>query len=84
MIVAQSAVTALLAFALVPLGVLPLSALAPLALAGAFGARELARMHRRGYSHATKSAAMGGISAVFMVYTAAILAAIALAAAGLP
>ena len=80
----QAAVTLLLALALVPLGVLPMSALLPLALAGLFGARELARLHRRGCSHATKAAAMGGVSAVFMAYTGAILAAIAMAAAGLP
>ena len=84
LIYAQSAATLLLALALVPLAVLPQSALVPLALAGLFGARELTRMHRRGYSHATKAAAMGGISAVFMVYTGAILAAIAMGAAGLP
>jgi len=81
---AQAAVTLLLALALVPLGVLPVSALLPLALAGLFGAREFARLHRRGCSHATKAANMGGISAVFVVYTGAILAAIAMGAAGLP
>ena len=84
MIYAQSVVALLLAGALVPLAVLPQSALAPLALAGIFGGRTLARMHRRGYSHVTKAAAMGGISAVFAVYTAAILVAIGMAAAGLP
>jgi 1,4-dihydroxy-2-naphthoate polyprenyltransferase len=84
MIRAQAVLTLALAVALVPLGVLPLSALAPLALAGIFGARTLAAMHARGYSHATKAAAMGGISAIFLVYTAAILAGIAMAAAGWP
>ena len=84
LIFAQSALTLLLAVALVPLSVLPQSGLAPLALAGLFGGRELARMHRRGFSHATKAAAMGGISAVFAVYTMAILAAIGMGAAGLP
>ena len=82
MIRAQAALTLVLAVALVPLAVLPLSALAPLALAGFFGARTLAGMHARGYSHATKAAAMGGISAIFLAYTGAILAGIAMAAAG--
>ena len=84
MICAQAVLTLLLAFALVPLQVLPASALAPLALAGLFGWRELSRMHRRGYSHATKAPSMGGISGVFLVYTLAILIAIGLGALGLP
>ena len=41
-------------------------------------------MQRRGYSHATKAAAMGGISAVFLAGTVALLVAIAFKAAGLP
>jgi uncharacterized membrane protein YecN with MAPEG domain len=41
-------------------------------------------MHHRGYSHATKAAKMGGISAVFVVYTLAVLAAIGMGASGLP
>jgi 1,4-dihydroxy-2-naphthoate octaprenyltransferase len=84
MIYLQALVTLLLAFALVPLHVLPASALAPLALAGLFSWREFARMHRRGFSHAMKSASMGGISAVFLVYTLAILVAIGMGAWGLP
>ena len=80
----QAVLTLVLACALVPLGVLPVSALVPIALAGAFAWREFARMHGRGFSHATKAACMGGISAVFMVYTLAILVAIGMAAAGLP
>ena len=72
------------AVALVPLGVLPVSALAPLGLAALFGARTLAAMQRRGYSHATKAAAMGGISTVFLAGTVALLVAIAFKAAGLP
>lgn len=84
LIYGQCAATLVLACALVPLAVLPRSALVPLALAGFFGWRELARMHRRGFSHASKAAIMGGISAVFIVYTVAILAAIGMGAAGLP
>jgi 1,4-dihydroxy-2-naphthoate octaprenyltransferase len=84
MIRVQAALTLVAAVALVPLGVLPVSALAPLALAALLGARTLAAMHRRGYSHPAKAAAMGGISVVFLVYTLALLAAIAFKAAGLP
>ncbi len=84
MIRAQAALTLVAAVALVPLGVLPVSALAPLALAALFGARTLAAMQRRGYSHPAKAAAMGGISVVFLVYTLALLVAIAFKAAGLP
>ena len=84
MIRLQLAATLLLAAALVPLAVLPRSALVPLALAGLFGGREVARMHRRGFSHATKAANMGGISAAFAVYTLAILLSVGMAAAGWP
>ncbi len=84
MIHLQAAVTLLLAYALVPLRVLPMSALAPLTLAGLFGWRELARMHRRGFSNLMKAPSMGGISAVFVVYTLAILIAIGMGAVGLP
>ena len=80
----QAAVTLLLGYALVPLRVLPVSALLPMTLAGLFGWRELARMHRRGFSHRTKAPSMGGISAVFVVYTLAILVAIGMGASGLP
>ncbi len=80
LILAQAALTLAVAVALIPLGVLPASGLVPLALAALFGARTLAAMHRRGYSHAGKAAAMGGVSAVFLAYTLALLLAIALAA----
>lgn len=83
-ILLQAALTLVLALALVPLGALPRAALVPIAVAGAFGARTLARMHRRGYSAATKAAAMGGISAVFVAYTLALLAGIAMRAWGWP
>ncbi len=84
MIRLQAIATLLFAFALVPLHVLPASALAPLALAGLFGWREFVRMDRRGFSNATKAASMGGISAVFLVYTLAILVAIGMGALELP
>jgi len=81
-ILIQCALTLVLALALIPLGVLPRAALLPLALAGAFGARTLAQMHRNGYSAENKAAAMGGISAIFVVYTLALLACIAMRAWG--
>jgi 1,4-dihydroxy-2-naphthoate octaprenyltransferase len=84
MIRAQGAATLLAALALVPLGLLPHSALAPLALAGVFGWRQFAALERGGYSHATKAAAMGAISAAFVVFTLAMLAGIGMGAAGLP
>jgi 1,4-dihydroxy-2-naphthoate octaprenyltransferase len=84
MIHAQLVLTLVLACALVPLDVVPASALAPLAVVAVFAWRELARMHRRGFSHATKSACMGGISAVFVLYTVAILLGIGMGALGLP
>jgi 1,4-dihydroxy-2-naphthoate octaprenyltransferase len=80
MIHLQAVAALLLAVALVPLGVLAASALLPIAFAAFFGWRTFSAMHRRGYSHATKSAAMGGISAVFVVYTLAVLAGIGLGA----
>jgi 1,4-dihydroxy-2-naphthoate octaprenyltransferase len=83
-IVVQCAATLALALALIPLRVVPIAAVVPLAIAGAFGARTLAAMHRRGYSHATKGAAMGGISAIFVAYTLAALAGIAMRARGWP
>jgi 1,4-dihydroxy-2-naphthoate octaprenyltransferase len=69
---------------LVPLGVLPASALLPIAVAATLGWREFNAMHRRGYSHATKAASMGSISLVFVAYTLAMLVGIALGAFGLP
>ena len=83
LILLQAALALGLALALVPQGALPRSALVPLTVAGLFGAKTLATMHRRGYSHADKAAAMGGISAVFGVYTLALLVAIALGGLGL-
>lgn len=80
MIHLQALAALLLAVALVPLGVLAASALLPIAFAAFFGWRTFAALHHRGYSHATKSAAMGGISAVFVVYTLAVLAGIGLGA----
>ena len=62
-----------LALLLPGLGLLPPATLAPLAAAALLTAAEYRRMHRRGYSHQTKGASMGGISKVFVLYTAAML-----------
>lgn len=67
-----------LAFALIPLGVLNAWGAAPLALAGAAAVKVSRGMHARGYTHATKGASMGGISGIFVLYTVAVLAALAL------
>jgi 1,4-dihydroxy-2-naphthoate octaprenyltransferase len=82
MIHLQAVATLLFAFALVPPACCP---------QGARGAgwpdssvARFARLHRRGFSHVTKAAAMGGVSAVFLVYTLAILVAIGMGAMGLP
>ena len=83
-ILLQAALTLAAALVLIPLGVLPASAAAPLGVAALFGARTLARMHRTGYSAANKAAAMGGISAIFVVYTLAVLSGIAFRAWGWP
>jgi len=80
----QGALTMALAFALVPLAVLPASALVPLAAAALFAWRQFTAMRKRGFSHATKAAAMGTISAVFAVYTLAILIGIGMGALGMP
>lgn len=72
------AVTWLLAFALVPLGVLTAWGAIPLALAGAAAVKISRGMHARGYSHATKGPSMGGISGIFVLYTVAVLASLGL------
>jgi 1,4-dihydroxy-2-naphthoate octaprenyltransferase len=79
----QGLLTMALAFALVPLGVLPAAALVPLGAAALFAWRQFVAMRRRGFSHTTKSATMGSISAVFAVYTLAILAGIDMRALGM-
>jgi 1,4-dihydroxy-2-naphthoate octaprenyltransferase len=76
----QLLLTLLLAVALIPLRVLTIEALVPLAAAAVAGGRELSAMHRRGFSHATKSAQMAGISKIFILYTVALLLGIALTA----
>ncbi len=81
LVTGQIVVAYALAFALAAARVLPRVALAPLAAGALFAARELGRMHRRGYTHRTKSASMGSISAVFLTYTAAVLAGLLLAGA---
>lgn len=83
-ILGQAALALALVLALIPLRVLPASAAVPLLAAAAFGARTLGRMHRRGYSAATKASAMGGISAIFVAFTLAMLSAIAMRGAGWP
>jgi 1,4-dihydroxy-2-naphthoate octaprenyltransferase len=65
---------------LVAPGVLPAPAIAPVALSAAHAWRALAAMNSRGWSHATKGANMGAISLVFVVFTAGLLAGIALGA----
>ena len=67
-----------IALALVANHVLPWFALPPLALAAALAARLLVAMRRRGYSHRTKGANMGGISAIFVAFTAALVASLVL------
>ena len=62
-ITALVAVAYALAFALAARRVLPLVSAGPAGAGALFAARELGRMHRRGYSHRTKGASMGGISA---------------------
>jgi 1,4-dihydroxy-2-naphthoate octaprenyltransferase len=76
----QLLLTALLAMALVPLRVLTVEALVPLAVVAIAGWRELSTMHRRGFTHATKSAQMAGISKIFILYTVALLLCIGLTA----
>ncbi len=65
------------AFALAAAGVLPAWSALPLAAAAALAAKLLRAMRRRGYSHRTKGATMGGISAVFIAYTAAVASSLA-------
>lgn len=72
--------TLLLAVALIPLGVLTVEALLPLAAVAVAGWRERSAMHRRGFSPATKSAQMAAISKVFILYTGALLLGIGLTA----
>jgi 1,4-dihydroxy-2-naphthoate octaprenyltransferase len=69
------------ALALLPAaGAMPAWTLAPMALSAAHAWRSLAAMRARGWSHATKGPNMGAISLVFIVFTACLLASIALAA----
>jgi 1,4-dihydroxy-2-naphthoate octaprenyltransferase len=60
-------------------GVVPLAALTPMALPALIAARTLAHMKLRGWSHGTKAPNMGGISLVFLLFTACLLASFALA-----
>jgi 1,4-dihydroxy-2-naphthoate octaprenyltransferase len=62
-------------------GVLPRASLPGFAAAAALSGRQLVAMRRRGYTHATKGASMGGISSIFLLYTAAFVVGLALDAA---
>jgi 1,4-dihydroxy-2-naphthoate octaprenyltransferase len=65
------------AFGLVATGVLPVFTAAPLLPAAALAAWLLVRMRARGYSYLTKGATMGGISAIFLAYTASVAGSLA-------
>ena len=60
------------AFALTFTGVLPWFAALPLVAAAVVSARLLSSMRARGYAHRTKSPSMGGISLIFIAYTASV------------
>ena len=75
LVAAAYAAVALLA----ALRVLPPWAFLPMLASAAHAWRTLAAMRKRGWSHATKAANMGGISLVFVVFTACLLASFALA-----
>jgi len=66
------------AFVLIPAGVIAPWSWLPLSLGAAVAAAEILRMHAPGFSHQTKSSAMGGISRTFLAYTLAMLVALAL------
>jgi 1,4-dihydroxy-2-naphthoate octaprenyltransferase len=74
----QLLATLAFAVALVPLHVLARTSWAPLAIVALVAWRELQAMHRHGFSHVTKAQCMGGISKVFLAYTIAILASLAI------
>jgi 1,4-dihydroxy-2-naphthoate octaprenyltransferase len=76
----QLLLTLLLAVALIPLRVLSVEALVPLAAVAVAGWRERSAMYRRGFGHATKSAQMAGISKLFIFYTVTLLLGIGLTA----
>ena len=64
---------------LLALRMLPPWALVPMGISAAVSWRALAGMKARGWSHATKGPNMGAISLAFLVFTACLLASIALA-----
>jgi 1,4-dihydroxy-2-naphthoate octaprenyltransferase len=66
------------AVVLVAVGVLPLFASVPLIASAALAAKLLTSMRSRGYSHRTKGPTMGGISAIFVAYTASVAGSLAL------
>lgn len=67
---------------LAALRVAPPWAFLPMVASAIHAWRTLAAMKRRGWSHATKGANMGGISLVFIGFTACLVASFALSAAG--
>jgi len=71
-----------LAYLLLALRVLPIVAVVPLTAAAVFSAREFRRMHRRGYTHATKGPSMGSISVIFIAYSLAVLCGLGLGTVG--
>ncbi len=66
------------ALVLVAVRVLPLFAAVPLVASAALAAKLLTAMRARGYSHRTKGPTMGGISAIFIAYTASVAGSLAL------
>lgn len=82
LIAGQVAVTWLIAFALLPLGVVPPLGAIPLAVGATLSVLTLRGMHRRGYTHETKPASMQGVSLIFLVYTLSMLTALALRTVG--
>jgi 1,4-dihydroxy-2-naphthoate octaprenyltransferase len=61
------------ALGLAAIGVLPRFAALPLVLAAVLSIKLLAGMRARGYAHRSKGANMGGISAIFMAFTASMV-----------
>lgn len=68
----------LLAVGLAVAGVMPRLSVLPVTLAALVSGAEFLRMHRRGYSPATKAVSMGSISKIFLLFTAALLLGMAL------
>lgn len=71
-----------LGYLLVALRILPIAAGVTLTVAALFSVREFTRMHRRGYTHVTKGPSMASISAIFIVYSLAVIGGLALGSVG--